>query len=71
MYIPLTSNFPGCSVVKNLCANAGDVGLIPRSGRSPGEGNGNQLQYSCWEKSHRQRSLAGYSPWGLKESDTT
>ena len=34
-------------VVKNLPANAGDVGLIPRLGRSPGEGNGYSLQYSC------------------------
>ena len=34
-------------VVKNLPANAGDVGLIPGSGRSPGEGNGIPLQYSC------------------------
>ena len=39
-------NFPGVSVVKTLAANAGDVHLIPRSGRSPGEGNGNPLQYS-------------------------
>ena len=37
------------SVVKNLPANAGDVGLIPESGRSPGEGNGNPIQYSCLE----------------------
>ena len=39
-------------MVKNLLANAGDVrnaGLIPGSGRSPGEGNGNPLQYSCLE----------------------
>ena len=35
------------SVVKNLPANAGDVGFIPGSRRSPGEGNGNQAQYSC------------------------
>ena len=35
--------FPCGSVVKNLPANAGDVGLIPGSGRSPGEGNGNPL----------------------------
>ena len=34
-------------VVKNLPADAGDAGLIPRSGRSPEEGNGNPLQYSC------------------------
>ena len=39
--------FPGGSAVKNPPANAGDVGLIPGSGRSPGEGNGNPLQYSC------------------------
>ena len=39
--------FPGGSVVKNLPVNAGDVGLIPGLGRSPGEGNGNPLQYSC------------------------
>ena len=37
---------PGCSVVKNLPANVGDVGLISRSGKSPGEGNGNPRQYS-------------------------
>ena len=52
----------GGSVVKNLPANAGDVSLIPGSGRSPGEGSGNPLQYSCLEKSHGQRSLVGYSP---------
>ena len=40
---------PGGSVVKNLPANAGDTGLIPGSGRSSGEGNGNPLQYSCLE----------------------
>ena len=34
-------------MVKNLLANAGDLGLIPGSGRSPGEGNGIPLQYSC------------------------
>ena len=39
--------FPAGSVVKNASANAGDAGSIPGSGRSPGEGNGNPLQYSC------------------------
>ena len=39
--------FPGGSVVKNPPTNAGDMGLIPESGRSPGEGNGNPLQNSC------------------------
>jgi len=39
--------FPGGSVVKNLPVNVGDADLIPVSGRSPGRGNGNPLQYSC------------------------
>jgi len=39
--------FPGGSVVKNLPDNAGDVGFILGLGRSPGEGNGTPLQYSC------------------------
>jgi len=39
--------FPDGSVVMNPTPNAGDVGLIPRLGRFPGEGNGNLLQYSC------------------------
>jgi len=34
-------------VVKNLHVNVGDVGSVPRSGRTPGEGNGNSFQYSC------------------------
>ena len=41
--------FPGDSVAKNLPAHAGDSGSIPGSERSPGEGNGNPLQYSCLE----------------------
>ena len=43
---------PGGSVVKNSLANTGDIrdtGLIPGSGRTPGEGTGNPLQYSCLE----------------------
>ena len=40
----------GGSVVENLNANAGASGSIPRSGRSPGGGNGNPVQYSCLEK---------------------
>ena len=46
--------FPGGSVVKNLLVNAGDTGdsgLIPGSGRSPGEVNGNPLQISCLDNS--------------------
>ena len=51
--------------------NAGDLDSIPGSGRSPGEGNGNSLQYSCPGESHGGKSLVGYSPWGCKESDMT
>ena len=57
-------------VVKKLPANAGDIrhmGLIPGSGRSPGGGHGNPLQYPCLENPPGQRSLAGYSPQGCKE----
>ena len=43
------SGFPGGSAVKNPPTNAGDLCLIPGLGRSPGEGNGNPLQYSCLE----------------------
>ena len=53
-------------------ANAGDLrdmGLIPGSGRSPGGGCGNSLQYSYLENPHGQRSLVGYSAWGHKKSD--
>ena len=55
---------------KESAPNAGDLGSIPLLGRSPGGGYGNSLQYSCLEKLHGQRSLAGYSSWGHKESDT-
>ena len=51
--------------------HVGDLGSIPRSGISPGEGNGYPLQYSCPENRHGQRSLADYSPRGSKESGTT
>ena len=47
----LRMGFPGGSEVKNLPASAGNAGLIPGSGRSPGEGNGNSLKNSCWENS--------------------
>ena len=57
--------FPDGSVSKESACNAGDHGLIPGVGRSPGEGNGDPLQYSCL-KSHGQRSLVGYSPWGCE-----
>ena len=52
---------PGGSAVKSLPASAGDTGSIPGS-RSPGEGNGNPLQYSLPGKSCGQSNLVGYSP---------
>ena len=47
MYLPSDFGLPGDSAVRNLPANAGDVGLIPGSGRPLGGGIGNPLQYSC------------------------
>ena len=65
------TGFPAGSSGKGSACNAGDLGLIPGLGRSPGGGHSNPLQYSCLENSHGQRSPAGYSPQGHKESDTT
>ena len=55
-----------CLSGKESACSAGDEGLIPGSRRSPGEGNGSPLQYSCLENLHGQMSLVGYSPWGHK-----
>ena len=51
MKYTLFLGFPGGSVVKNLSADAGDAGSIPGLARSPGEGNGSPLHYSCPENS--------------------
>ena len=59
-----------CSVGEESACNAGDPGSIPGSRRSPGEGNGNPLQYFLLGKFHGQKSLVSYSPWGHKELDT-
>ena len=56
--------------VKNPPAK-GDTGLITGSGRSPGEGNGNPLQYSCLEISMDRGALCAIVPWGCKELDMT
>ena len=63
--------FPGGSDGKESACHVGDLGSIPGLGRSPIGGHGNPLQYSCLDNPHGQGSLAGYSPWGYKESDTT
>ena len=56
-------------MVKNLPANAGDEGLIPRLGRFPGEGNGNPLQYSCLGNP-KDRGAWQTTVHGLQESQT-
>ena len=58
-------------MIKNLPANAIDVGLIPGSGRSPGEGNGNTLQYSCLGNPMDREAWRVTVPGVAKESDTT
>ena len=55
--------FPDSSVGKESACNAGDLGLIHGLGRSPGEGNGNPLQYPCLEN---PMDSGAYSPWSRK-----
>ena len=58
--------FPGGSDGKESSYNAGDLGLIPGLGRSPGEEHSNPLQYSCLENPHGQRSLTATVHWVAK-----
>ena len=60
----MSMGFPAGSDGKEAACNAGDLGLIPGSGRSPGEGNGNPLQYSCLENSI-DREPGGLQSMGL------
>ena len=58
-------------MVKNMPANVGDMGLIPRSGRFPGEGNGNRLQYFCLGNSMDRGAWCVLQSMGVaKECDT-
>ena len=67
MYIMYILRYPGGSVVRNSSANAGDVVLIPGSGRSPGKGNGNPHQCSCLENAmDRGTWWAGYIVHGAE-----
>ena len=70
VYTPpmMYKGFPSGSVVKNLPVKAGNMGLIPGLGRSPGGGNGNPLQYSCignpWtEEPGRLQSMGSQESW--------
>ena len=67
----LYCSFPRGSVVKNLPARAEDMGLIHGLGRSPGEGNGNPLQYSCLENFMDRGALWAAVHGVAKESDKT
>ena len=69
-YVNGLLGFPGGSDGEESTHSVKDLGLIPGLGRSPGGGDGHPLQYSCLENPREQRSLAGYSRWGSKESDT-
>ena len=64
-------DFPGGSDSKASAYNVGDLGSVPGSGGSPGEGNGKPTPVFLPGKSHGWRSLVGYCPWGHRESDTT
>ena len=66
----LIRGFPDGSDGKESAYNAGNCGLIPGSGRSPGEGDGNPLQHSCLDNS-MDRGAWQASPWGHEESDMT
>ena len=70
--IKVVIGFPGGSDGKESACNAGDPGLIPRLGRSPGKGN-EWLPPPVFSprEFHELGSLAGYSPWTRKESDMT
>ena len=63
--------FPGGSVVMNPPASAEDAGSIPGLGRSPGEGNGNPLQYSCLENPMYREAWQATLHGVAKESGTT
>ena len=65
----VVQGFPGGSDGKESACNVGDPGLIPGSGKFPGEGNGNPLQHSCLKNPHGQKSQAGCSLHGCNESD--
>ena len=66
----VTLGFPGGSNGKESACSAGDMGLIPGSGRSPGEGNDNPLQYSCL-KNHMDRGAWWTAVQRVAESDRT
>ena len=71
MYVHILKGIPGGLDSKESACHAGDLGLIPGLRRSPGEENGNPTPKRLPGEFHGQRSLAGYSPRGRKDSDMT
>ena len=71
IYFWIYHGFPGGSEVKASSSNAGDPGSILGLGRSPGEGNGNPLQYPCLENLMDRGAWQATVHGGCKESDTT
>ena len=69
--LSFTLGFPAGSDSKESACKAGDLGLIPGLGRSPGGGHSNLHQYSCLENPPGPRRLAIYNPGGCKVSDRT
>ena len=69
LFLDFCIDFPAGSDGKASAYNAGDLGSIPGSGRSPGEGNGNQLQCSCMGNPTDQEA-GGLSSMGLQKSQT-
>ena len=69
-FVSIIPSFPHSSVGKESARNAGDLGLIPGLGRSPGGGNGIPLQYSCLEN-HMDREAWMATSMGSQELDTT
>ena len=67
---PPVEEFPSGSDGKKFSCNVGNLGLIPRSGRFPGEGKGSPLQYSCLKNSMDRRAWQG-TVHGAEESDMT
>ena len=66
----INKGFPAGSVLKNLPANAGDPGSIPGSRKSPEEGNGNWLKYSCLENPVDREKHSGLQSMGSQERQT-
>ena len=67
VWLNMQEGFPTGSVIKNPPANAGDAGLVPGLGRSPGKGNGNPPQYSCLENPMRvwRATVHAFTKWSL------